>query len=47
MLSALPGTRICLAPVLENRVSVQPLMEDKLSSELSFRGERGYRIGNI
>jgi hypothetical protein len=47
MLSALPGTRICLAPVLETRVSMQPLMEDNLSSELSFRGVRRYGIGNI
>ncbi|KIJ92876.1 hypothetical protein K443DRAFT_419156 [Laccaria amethystina LaAM-08-1] len=31
MLSALPGTRISSAPVLETRVSVQPLMEGKLS----------------
>jgi hypothetical protein len=47
MLLALPGTRICLAPVLETQVAVQPLVEDKLSSELSFRGVRGYRVGNI
>ncbi|KIJ90725.1 hypothetical protein K443DRAFT_522226, partial [Laccaria amethystina LaAM-08-1] len=47
MLSALPGTRICLVPVLETRLSVQPLMKDKLSSEHSFRGVRGYRIWNI